>query len=299
MSLLDVIDRVSEHVPRPFIAPIPDAESVSVFVHQDNIPYQFSLRGTEPGWWLLNPNRNGNRAGVGRGAYPHEYLVYLSHLPRFYAIACYRVGDDSWLVVPFNASDANQRGWHNGEPQVVHLVRESVRPFDVVDARSLAGTLLYNTVAPMGMEMSALCRGIVWNDEDGNVNQDWTNAITLITDRIAQIRREQEEQRRREQLSIIEAQRKNLTDRARFEAEFVGAELVSCTEVGNELEITWEFEGYQHTSRLNRQMRLESAGICLGDYRNEYEWHNLSTTILAIQEGRWLRRFDLPEEAYL
>lgn len=296
-SLLDVVNRVSNHQPRPFIAPIPDADTVEVFTLQDSIPYRFRLRRAEPGWWLLAPNDN--RVHVSRPAHAHEYLQYLDYLPRFYAIACYRVAEGVWLVVPFNASDASQRGWRDGSPRLVHLVRESVRPFDVIDVRSMAGTLLYNTVAGLEIHNTMQCRQAL---EDAviaqNVNVNWMNAALLVEERRKELYRLSEEGRREAAKRALEAQRRTLEDRIRFDAEFVGAELVSITDAGDDLNVTWTYDGYTHTSRINRQGRLESAGICLGDYRSEYEWHNMSTLILAIQEARGLHHH-LPREAWL
>ena len=225
VSLLDVIDRVSDHQLRPFIAPIPNADRVEVFTLQGNIPYRFRLRHTEPGWWLLIPNQNGNQVHVSRPAHPHEYLQYLEYLPRFYTIACYRVGESTWLAVPFNASDASQRGWRDGMPQVVHLMRESVRPFDVIDARSLAGLLLYNRTAGLEIGMTDQCRQSLRDDEQlPSLNQNWSNAVNLVGERRRELQRLAVEERNRVAREALESQRRTMEDRIKFDVEFVGGE---------------------------------------------------------------------------
>lgn len=300
-NLLDVIDRVSGHQAQPFIAPIPDEGRVQVHVSQDSIPYRFQVRGAEPGWWLLSPN--GNRASISRPAKPHEYLPYLNCLPRFYVIACYALSRDTWLVVPFNASDAAQRGWPGGRPQPVHLVRESVRSLDVVCARSLAGLLLYDSVSALEIFTTQRCQRAFTDRESISVNQDWGNAIALIQER----RRRLEEQaaaqaaeaRRKAQWEAVESRRQTMEDRIKFDLEFMGAELVEWGEVNGGVSVTWTFDGYTHTERLNRRGRLDVPGICLGHAETDYNWHTLSTLVDTIQEGRRKHRFDIPREAWL
>lgn len=298
MSLLDVIDRVAAHKPRSFIAPLPDAERVEVFTHIDNIPYQFRLRNSEPGWWLLSPI-SGQRVTKDRPAYPHEYIRYLEALPRFYVIACFRLAEMTWLVVPFNASDAAQRGWSQGEPRPLHLITQGIVPLDVLDARDLAGMLLFNAVSnKLGVR----------RDMHGQVIIDWLDKNFFNAYHILEARREEQRQRAieaRKQIAreaaqrAVEERQQTVEGQIEFELGFVGAELVDWSEVGDGYAVTWEYEGYQHTATVKRDMRLQSAGICLGHRADDYEWQTLATLVQTIQEGRRLKRFDLPEEAYL
>lgn len=298
MTLLDVIDRVSAHEPVPFIAPIPDAESVEILTFQDNIPYRFKVRDPEPGWWEMIPN--GNRAGPGRPAYPHEYLNYLGHLPRFHVITCFRLGRGTWLVVPFNASDAAQRGWHNGHPRPVHLVRGSIQPFDVIATRALAGMLLYDSVTGLEIQLTESCRRFF---QDGTsvsgADQNWGNALVLVDERRKELERQAAEARRRAAKEALKAQRATLEDKIKYDLEFMGAELVDWSEAGDGVEVTWTYDGYTHTERLTRDTRLDVPGICLGHADEDYNWHNLSTLVDTIQEARRLHRWDIPREAWL
>jgi hypothetical protein len=305
MTLLDVLDRVSSHQPQPFIAPIPDADQVEVFTLQNNIPYRFEIntRDIDPGWWFMTPATQGYKAHVSRPAHPHEYLAYLSHLPRFYVIACYRVAQSAWLVVPFNASDAAQRGWRDGSPMLMHLVREAVRPFDVIDARALSDTLLFNSVAGLEIHNIETCRQAFTGRNAISLNQDWSNAFVLLWERrklleIQAARKAEEERRKAAQRAIVE-RRLTMEDQIKFDLEFMGAELVDWSEEGEGLSVTWTYNGYTHTERLNREMRLDVPGICLGHQEDDYNWHNLSTLVATIEEGRRLHRFDIPREAWL
>lgn len=290
MSLLDVALQVAQHEPTEFVCPVPEADEVLAMATQDGIPYRFNIIRPRPGWWIALPD--GMRARLIKPAYPHDYLAYLEHLKSFLVIACFRVSESVWMVVPYNAGDAAQRGWLRSEPRKVHLVRHAIQPFDVLIARDLAGVLLYDSVCT--------------RTEDGIKGQDYREASTglfsdfplgsaafrvagrIIQDRIRAVQREQElraQQERAERArQEMEARRATTEGSFRWHLEFVGAELLSWNESGNGHIVRWEHAGREYSMRISRDMRIESAGICLD---GTDRWHNLSSIVSVMEGDRW------------
>jgi hypothetical protein len=168
----------------------------------------------------------------------------------------------------------------------MHLVRSAVRPLDVVSARDLAGVLLYDDTVS----------GPRFRRFD---NRDWQRAESIIAQRREQVQRELVELRKKAALAQLAAKRQTTEDEIKFQLEFMGAELVDWSEDGEGVRVTWEFDGYEHSATMNREMKLETAGICLGHGPGAYDWQNLSTLVDTIQEARRLGRGDIPREAWL
>ena len=143
-STLDLIDEIGCIQVRPFLAPIPDADSVVVMTVQGGVQFNYRVV-RDPGWWVLHCDQVAVRR-VEAPTSMFETVRFLAALPRFLVLAVHRLRADTWLVVPWNGSDAEQRGWPRGEPQAMHLVQDAIRPFDVVVARRLGRTLLYDSL---------------------------------------------------------------------------------------------------------------------------------------------------------
>lgn len=289
MSLLGVLSRLQNQTPDPFVAPIIDAQSVRVLSVQQNVPYWFTLQNPEPGWWRLVPTGQAQARLSARLA-PPPILDYLAHLPRFLVIALFPAGESSWLCVPFNRADAAQRGWPEGSPRLLHLVRHRLQPLDVVVARSLAGTLLYDTVDErLGYSTrSHLLRESIARNDVEETNADLANACWIIQDRLREQRREQTQ-------AATEARRGNLEAEIRHQLDFMGANLVGWQE-GETITVTYEYNGMERTVEIGRDFRTVSAGICLDDTDRD---HDLASVVNVLEEARRLHRFDLPREDWL
>ena len=287
MSLVDVVEQVGSHTPKPFIAPIPDAEVVDVFTLQDGIPYTFKLRAQSPGWWQVVPVSK-SWAHLGEVPQSCDILAYLDQLPRFYAICCFRLSERTWLVVPYNASDTAQRGWPNGEPRAMHLVRHAIRPFDVVVTRSLAGTLLYEDLdTRLGNWLfTESLRFAVEEDSiepSASTRNDFKNAYQIVYHRKVELKAEAQRQ-------AIEKQHYTTEGKLRWQLAFMGANLESWLESGEGYKVTWSHEGERYSMRLRRDKRIASAGICLDRTDSS---HNLSSIVAVMEEAKRLERFDL------
>lgn len=260
MNLANTIESLAGHRPRDFFAPVPTSNTTSVFSLQDQIPYWFAIDIAEPGWYLLSPEQDLS-VKIVREAFPYERLQYLNQLKRFYVIALFPITEDNqtWLVSPFNISDAEQRGWKNGEPRQMYLVDDEIEPLQIIDTRSSGNTLLYYEIASL----------MKYN------SKEWRHARNIIDQRIQQI---QAEEKRRE------IAKKQSTERGRIEAslEFMGAQLVRYTPTIHGYEITWAHNGRRHTMQIDRNLRVRSAGVCLA---GTDAWHSLAS-VIAVMEDR-------------
>jgi hypothetical protein len=285
--MLDTALRFAEYEPEPFIAPIPTNGIVEVFTLQNNVPLRYSLYKQTPGWWEVIPGR---RAVLGREAYAHETLEYLESLPRFYSIACVPSGDNIWLVVPYNASDASQRGWKNGEPKQVYLVSESINPFDVIVVRSLAGLLLYDSVDyRLGtFTKSELCRTLIENKSGIPNERDWRNAFNIVYDWESKAMQNASRAK-------IENQMASASDRMKFLLEFMGAKLIANEKKGNGYQVTWQApDGHTYKMGVREDGRIAVAGFCMA---NTDSVHNLSSIVHVMLEGQRQNRPDI-NQAY-
>lgn len=290
-SLLRVLKRVSEKTPNKFIAPIPSAQSVSLFSLQEGIPYWFNIDNPTPGWFEVEPISK-KEARIGREAEPHEYISYLEALPRILVIVLFSIGRNTSLVVPYNASDASQRGWMNSMPRVLHLTRNHLcckNPLSIISARIMGNQLLYDRAYFEHAAINQFSKARLSLQIDSEIPKLFQVAFDIVKKRF-----EEERERQRQ----LEAQQKRQTVKGQFEDDlsFVGADLVDWNESVNGWEVTYEYEGASFTMQIGLDKRIESAGICLDGTEGN---HNLSTIVLAMQQARKLRRFDLDEELYL
>jgi hypothetical protein len=288
MSLRDALTRIVTHKIHPFIAPVPDAGTVSILSIQENIPYWFSVTPLlEPGWYTMTPDSKGRYVMGVDDAYPYQIGTYLSELPRFYVIACFPTAGGAWLCVPFNASDAAQRGWPSGQPRLVHLVGETIQPFDVLVARRLGAVLLYEQVDTR-IEHSQ-SRFLLERLMDTNriilvINRDFRNAFDLAWER--KDKEVQAARAERMRQGILDAQT-TVADRMRFLLGFAGAELVNWNENQAGYRVIWQYSDRQYSMEVRRDMRIASAGLCLSNLDSQ---QNLTSIVGVMEEAKRLGR---------
>jgi len=285
--LLDTALRFAEYKPRPFIAPLPIKGRVETFIMQDGVPLHYTVQNEVPGWWEIMPYKN--HARVSDSASITKIMQYRELLPRFYSIACIPSGQNEWLVVPFNAADASQRGWRNGEPKQVYLVDETIEPFDVIITRSLAGLLLYDSLDyRQNVEMSGEMREIVNKKTDRFFTRDWANAFRIISDWM--VKAEQEAKAKLIQDKLAKTQ-----DRMKFMLEFMGAKLISSEKKGKGYKVTWEApDGHTYKMGVREDGHISVAGFCLAGTDDQ---HNLSSIVQVMEEAHRQHRPDI-NQAY-
>jgi hypothetical protein len=313
MTLLDVFNRMQNHEPIDFVAPVPANGDVSLWVYQDNIPYQFKVRpnGTA-GWYNLRPIDK-KRARIIGEANALDIQKYLAQLASFHVITVYPIDETSWLVFPYNESDASQRGWMKGEPKVMKFVDgRNLRPLDVVVARRLGDMLLYHhharidtsSVKKVQRDLDTAVRNVLrFSEVSGGVPSYLANPVKAYLDRQAELERIAgarqiellEARRRQEALELLQTAH----GRIATYLGWAGAELVNWKEVGNDkVSVTYRHEGAEITIPIVdvNTMRCEVAGICLNRTDQKY---TLTSIVKVMHQARQLHRHDIPRELWL
>lgn len=301
MSLLSVLDRVADHIPQEFIAPIPQANIVNIFTFQDDIPYTFQLDNPEPGWWNVQP-RSKTDAVLGTRISARNKFEYLGQLPRFYVIAVVQVNETTWLCTPFNISDTEQRGWKNAEPKHVFLVSGTIEPFDVLITRKLDQILLYETV---NTRVETPSRS--YTTDMVGTRKDFDHAFAILTTireqerqrqleierQILEQERQQKEQQRKQELDQL---RNNAQAYAEHQLNLAGAEMTNFLQKSNGFEISWQYDGAEFTVNTFDNLQVRSAGICLAGNDSR---ESLATVVHTMQRARVANRFDLDESMWV
>lgn len=279
MSLLDAALNLANYVPEPFVAPIPTTGKVEVFAFQNGVPLRYSLYGQKIGWWIIEPRKD--RAAMGDAAQISEIVEYLENLPRFYVIACIPSGEQEWLVVPFNGSDAAQRGWKDGQPKKMYLCNERVEPFDLIVGRKLGDILLYDSP-------DFRLTTIALDETQKPKSRDWSNAYNIISE---WVKKAEEEAKKLE----IKTQLDKVQDKLKFLLEFMGASLVSSEKKGNGYQVVWKApDGHSYKMGVKEDGRISVAGFCLAGTDSE---HNLSSIVQVMSEAQQRKRPDI-QRAY-
>ena len=278
-SLFEALNRLEAHQPRPFIAPILDSDTTEVFVVQDGFPYGFRIQDSPPGWWKIGPHpgKRVGRANLEREATPDEYLRFLSSLRHINIIMLYPLSNTTWLCIPYNASDASQKGWKEATPRPIHLVRGQPVPLDPVSAGVLGGNLLFHLYPYLSRETTP----------------DMLRARALVQDRLDSLRKVREHAR--QQQALIE-DRKRVEGEFKYQLSLVGAELLDWSNGREGYNVTWEYAGARHTATVRRSGMAISAGICMEGTDSE---HDLASLALAMQRARELHRFDMEDNLWI
>jgi hypothetical protein len=272
------------------LAPIPEGKQRWVTTLIEGTPYRLKIPEVEPGWWLLRPVSDHEAQIVGEPP-PHEVVRYLAQLPAIRVIAVYRLGERSWLVYPWNAGDAFQRGWPPlpsaktkiPQPRSLQLVTApALRPFDVLVARMLDGLLLFDEYdrrtlwAPLADELRSCLEKQEWAPTIGGLTPELQAVLSLHRHRFL------EEEKRR---LLQEEARRRRTLRGRLESAlaYSGAQLKAWTERGEGYEVVWEHEGEEYRTVIRPDLFVESAGICLSGRDSDY---NLAAIVHVMRRAR-------------
>lgn len=262
--MLDVINRISNHEPQPFIAPVPTHDTTRVLTVQENIPYWFDVRFSGTGWHYLQPRphkRSSSYVRAKRTASFIERLQYLEQLPRFHVIALFPT-EVAWVVMPFNISDASQRQWYQGTPMLMYLLEGNIQELQVVHARRLGKILLYDAPAQIRLIEKA---------------KETEIARSIIDNRIKEIQREIEEQERAKKLQTFEG-------RIEESLQQSGAALVDWElDTSGKYKVEWTFGEHGYTTIIDNKLRVLSAGVCLDGTDN---WHSLNSIVHVMEDRR-------------
>ena len=267
MRTIDLITKLteeSENLPQ-VIAPVLSREG-KVRVVIGTHPYSFLVGVDSPGWYILKP-MSSTRAEPVREAEPFEIQKCLRAVPGLRVISVRRLTSASWLVFPYNVSDARGRGF-DVKPQPCHLVDRNLTPFMGVVTRLWGNSLLFDAsrIFPAPTEYLAwLEKGSLEPPEVKGCGPEYETVYQMLTE------------------EIRKAQQRTVEGRIRSAVEYLGAELVGFLEEGEGYSVEWRDGGHTYRTRVDSNLRLVSAGICLS--RLEHE-QTLASTVAVMRRYR-------------
>ena len=275
-NLIQNLNHEAENLP-DVICPIFTSETRRVFASINKHPYQLKIQKTEPGWYLLKLI-SPIEAKIDRNAEPHEIFNYLKRFPKIKCIVVRRLVGQSWFVIPFNESDARQRGWTDNILRPCHLISDNVSPFFVMVCSIMSGNLIYEP--QQGITMPSCL-----NELNSSLNQEGSKlsihnipgmmkvVYEILLTHIVDEKKRREELEKRQRLSTIEG-------RIKDSIEFLGAELVSLVESGQGYSIMWrDSRKLVHHARFDANLGLKSTGMCLDGLEAD---HNILSTIAIL-----------------
>lgn len=252
------------------IAPVLNKEG-KVRVVIGSHPYTFSVKVNTPGWYIIKP-RSSVQAEAVREAQPFEIKQCYQVAPRFRAISVRRLASNSWLVFPFNMSDARSRGFEV-KPQPCHLVDRNLTPFMPIVSRLWFNVLLFDSsrVSAPREYLNSLERGEPEPPKVRGRGPEFEIVYSMLSE------------------EIKEAQKKTVQGRIRSAVEYLGGEFIGFTEQGEGYTVHWTDGEHTYSSRIDANMRLVSAGICLEG--QEYE-QTMASTVAVMRRFRDERDYD-------
>lgn len=271
--------------PPPFVAPV-TSSTQKVFTKVGGLPYKYTrLRGIPNGWNRFKFNRSGIlEIDAKNPPQPLEVQNYLQLLkPRLCLIVLYRLDARTFLTYPYNVGDARQKGWGEA-PIVVNLVSDTLEAFDVIYARGEIDNMIYEVPSGIQIANREFLLGLLGRapsvTEERFVTVEIRTSFSIINSRIMDAQRQESEAARRKQTLTIEG-------RIKYNLEFLGAELMSWRESGEDIVIQWKDQGQNYTSRISNKMGTVSAGICLSGKDADF---NVAAMVDVIREARKIRR---------
>lgn len=260
-ELISKLSAEAQDLPQ-IIAPVLARDGL-VRVMVEKHPYQFRVHTEAPGWYILQP-LSSVLAEVSREAEPYEVQRCLQSRPRLRVIAVRRLTARSWLVFPYNLSDARGRGF-KAEPQQCHLIDRNLEPFTTMYARWWSGWLLFDwsSLVPAPQHyLKALETGEIEPPTLKGLNPEYRMVYQLVTG------------------EIQKARQATVEGRIKSAVEYLGAELIGFSESGEGYSVEWRDANQVYRSRVSHNLRLLSAGICLDGLEQE---QTLSSTVALMR----------------
>ncbi len=267
MKVYDIINRLSEEADAlpEIIAPILTRNG-RVRIVISNHPYTFITQIDKPGWYILQPTSS-TQAVIIREAEPFEIQKCLQKVPGLKTISVRRLASNSWLVFPYNLSDAKSRGFKQA-PQECYLIDRNLEPFMTIRTRSWAGQLVFDAVdlLPCPTEYRvALEKQKLEPPVIKGVNPEFRMVYSILTE------------------EIKKAREKTVEGRIKNAIEYLGAELIGYSEQGEGYSVEWRDDRQTYRTRIGQNLRLLSAGICLDGLEHE---QTLASTVAVMRRSQ-------------
>lgn len=261
-DLLNRLTEESRNLPE-VIAPVP-RKTGYVGAVINNHPYKFIVRVDNPGWYILKPTSSVS-AKVSRPAEPSEIRKCLQSVRNLKSISVRRLTKTSWLIFPYNISDAKSRGFRI-EPQECHLIDRNLEPFMTINTKLWGNLVIFDSA---GIEPPPT--GYIQHLQKEYTNPPRILGVSPEFKMVYNILLGEVEQ----------AKRQTVEGRIKGAVEYLGAELVGFTESGTGYNVEWKDGRQTYRSRVTGNLRLESAGICLDGLEHE---QTLTSTVAVMRK---------------
>lgn len=261
-DLLNRLTEESRNLPE-VIAPVP-RKTGYVGAVINNHPYRFSVRVDNPGWYILKSTSSVS-AEVLRQAEPSEIRKCLQSVRKLKSISVRRLTKTSWLVFPYNISDAKSRGFRI-EPQECHIIDRNLEPFMTISTRLWGNLVIFDSAgieSPPTGYIQHLQKEYTHPPKALGVNPEFKMVYNILLG------------------EVEKAKRQTIEGRIKSAVEYLGAELVGFTESGTGYSVEWKDKSQTYRSRVTGNLRLESAGICLDGLEHE---QSLTSTVAVMRK---------------
>ncbi len=261
-NLFDRLENESRALPE-VLAPV-FARQALVGVVVNEHPYRMKVAVESPGWYILQPVSSAE-ARPRRAAMPYEILGALAPQPRLMVITVRRLSGQTWLVYPYNVSDARARGFAT-RPHPCHLVGVALEPFVTFGARLWGDALLFDAsrMQPGSPEYKeALARGDHAPPKVAGLPPEYGVAYKIV------------------QAELLRARQTSITGKIQGAVEYLGAELAGITEQGEGYEVEILDGEHRYSVRVDKSLRLLSAGICLSGRDGE---QTLASSVAVMRQ---------------
>lgn len=274
----DVINRLSPAKMPQVVVPVTPSTG-KIYVKVDGVPFVYKRRDLPNGWLRLSLGEVFGHHLPNHPPAPGEIQDYLALLkPSLRLIVIYRLDDDTWLCYPYNRGDAFQKGW-NGEPLPVYLVSDTIEPFDTILACGPMTSLVF--WRPIGS----------LEDKPRLVAEIWQDGIRMASPEAYEARRIARGRIENERINDARIERDNklrtFEGRLLYHLGVLEAELVSWKQSGRDIVVEWRDGDHQYSSRIQPNMQVTSAGICLSNRDSDF---SIASLVDVMREARRLNR---------
>lgn len=258
-----------------FLAPLLRDGRARLRLH--GLVYELRVTDARPGWWLCQV-RDARHAALVAEAQPWQRGDYLALWPALRLVLVEPLRTGSWLALPFNPADAQQRFGFSG-PLLVCLV-EGGQPFERVIARVEGKTLWYDDLDRRADPSIAerLRDAYAAEQEDPGVpglGAGEQAAYALLMQRSAAAHAATETAR--------------MEYRLRHALEIGGARLLGYAMTDSGLRVSWERNGQRSVTLIGTDLGVVSAGVCLSGEEARFD---LASIVGVIEEAPAFARWD-------
>ena len=284
--VLDLIAQVAQQKVEPFVAPVPWVERVAISTQDSEWTFTYTVQVSEnvsrhpdvvrPGWYEFEatPDRLTRANPIDSMFIRSRFLGKMSVLP---VIVLYQVRPQVWLVMPYNRSDARQRGW-DGEPREMHLVWEAVLPLDICWVGQMGRLLIYDRLDDrlvMGQSLAQVVAEELRRDADrglGGVSPELRDAAYTW----------RSYNRQQQEVHVRQNTAQDTAEEFRRRLEFVGARYDNYEPVLGGYRVRYTYNGTQHWVEVDPRMTVRSVGFCVAGTERR---HTLTSAVHLIEDA--------------